>query len=152
MSLMACMNIPVMDGISNFHSRFALTNAVARIQLYKIGISSSGLTNRLPLLLDPVVFHYISGSLSCGSQQASPLTIRPYIPSTIRAFTSFSYINTYNAPTLVLYTSALLPMGLVLMVLLGPISRLGCAMTSRYSNNVSTACSTLEPLLLARQI
>ncbi|ESU37054.1 Hypothetical protein DHA2_153551 [Giardia duodenalis] len=97
MSLMACMNIPVMDGISNFHSRFALTNAVARIQLYKIGISSSGLTNRLPLLLDPVVFHYISGSLSCGSQQASPLTIRPYIPSTIRAFTSFSYINTYNA-------------------------------------------------------
>ncbi|EFO64558.1 Hypothetical protein GLP15_4518 [Giardia lamblia P15] len=98
MSLMACMNIPVMDGISNFHSRFALTNAMARIQLYKVGISSSGLANRLPLLLDPVVFHYISGSLSHNFQQPSPLTIRPYVPSTIRAFTSFSYINTYNAP------------------------------------------------------
>lgn len=98
MSLMACMNIPIMDGVSNFHSRFALTNAVARIQLYKIGISGAGLTNRLPLLLDPVIFHYMSGSLSHDSHQNSPLTIRPYAPSTIRAFTSFSYINTYNSP------------------------------------------------------
>lgn len=98
MSLMTCMNIPVMDGVSDFHSRFALTNAVARIQLYKVGVSNSGLTNRLPLLLDPVVFHYMSGSLSHDAHPNSPLTIRPYSPSTIRAFTSFSYINTYNAP------------------------------------------------------
>lgn len=98
MSLMACMNIPVMDGVSDFHSRFALTNAIARIQLYRIGISSSGLINRLPLLLNPVIFHYMSGSLSHDTHQSSPLTIRPYAPSTVRAFTSFSYINTYNAP------------------------------------------------------